>query len=277
MPLSVRRQGEGTGEPVADDGGARPFSSAAKQLAVAAIVAILECIERVRPLDAKSAWRSHPLTPMLADFVSVGYMAASAPAAQSPTLCCLGQHLLQRLIAQFRDVEDPALRGEGKSVLGIYQAQLSSAFMPVLSEAADLVVPQITQAAIATATAFVVSGLVSGDRSSLLRILRLLAPQAAFADGGLAPQMQVVTRLTILSSWATIFGYARKRQGVLRDALELHLPLLGGLWMDAIRDTAVIGMRQRDVYEELAFLGGAEHDIGMGLKLGLESTYVGLV
>ncbi|KAJ2693199.1 hypothetical protein H4218_006130, partial [Coemansia sp. IMI 209128] len=277
MPLSVRRQGEGTGEPVADDGGARPFSSAAKQLAVAAIVAILECIERVRPLDAKSAWRSHPLTPMLADFVSVGYMAASAPAAQSPTLCCLGQHLLQRLIAQFRDVEDPALRGEGKSVLGIYQAQLSSAFMPVLSEAADLVVPQIKQAAIATATAFVVSGLVSGDRSSLLRILRLLAPQAAFADGGLAPQMQVVTRLTILSSWATIFGYARKRQGVLRDALELHLPLLGGLWMDAIRDTAVIGMRQRDVYEELAFLGGAEHDIGMGLKLGLESTYVGLV
>ncbi|KAJ2730507.1 hypothetical protein IW152_005202 [Coemansia sp. BCRC 34962] len=277
MPSSVRLQGEGAGETVVDGGSARPFSSAAKQLAVAAIIAILECVERVRPLDGKSAWRSHPLTPMLADFVSVGYMAASAPAAQSPTLCCLGQHLLQQLIAQFRDVEDPALRGEGKSVLSIYLAQLSSAFMPVLSEAADHVVPQITQAAIATATAFVVSGLVSGDRSSLLRVLRLLAPQAAFADGGLAPQMQVVTRLTILSSWATVFGYAGKRQGVLRDALELHLPLLGRLWMDAIRDTAVIGMRQRDVYEELAFLGGAEHDIGMGLKLGLESTYVGLV
>ncbi|KAJ2040730.1 hypothetical protein H4S03_000845 [Coemansia sp. S3946] len=287
MPASIRRQEKVLGNDVeaiiADDDGARPFSSAAKQLAIAAIVAILDCVDRLRPqTDTKShsvCWRSHPLTPLLADLVSVGYMAASAPATQSPTLCCLGQHLLQRLIAQFKDVEDPAVRGEGQSVLGIYQAQLSSAFMPVLSE--SLVAPQITQAAVLTATAFVVSGLVSGDRATLTRILRLLAPQPTFAgDVGIStPQMQIVTKLTILYSWSTILGYAAKRgPGVLRDALELHLPLLGRLWLDAIRDTAVIGMRQRDVYEELAFLRCTEKvDIGMGLNLGLESTYVGLV
>ncbi|KAJ2873100.1 hypothetical protein GGH93_003497 [Coemansia aciculifera] len=286
MPISIRRQESVVGNDVGaitDDDGARPFSSAAKQLAIAAIVAILDCVDRLRPQpNTKShsvSWRSHPLTPLLADLVSVGYIAASAPATQSPILCCLGQHLLQRLIAQFKDVEDPALRGEGQSVLGIYQAQLSSAFMPVLSESS--VAPQITQAAVLTATAFVVSGLVSGDRATLTRILRLLAPQPAFAgDVGVStPQMQIVTKLTILYSWSTIFGYAvRRGPGVLRDALELHLSLLGRLWLDAIRDTAVIGMRPRDVYEELAFLRCNEQvDIGMGLSLGLESTYVGLV
>ncbi|KAJ2832159.1 hypothetical protein FBU31_002135, partial [Coemansia sp. 'formosensis'] len=285
MPASVHRQANGVGGgekaselPVAaDDGSARPFGSAAKQLAIAAIVAILDCVDRLRPQPQSASWRSHPLTPLLADLVSVGYMAASAPASQSPTLCCLGQHLLQRLIAQFKDVEDPALRGEGHSVLGIYQAQLSSGFMPILGESA--VAPQITQAAVVTATAFVVSGLVSGDRATLTRILRLLAPEPAFTgDMATTPQMQVVTRLTVLYSWSTIFGYAAGRHGVLRDALELHLPLLSRLWMDAIRDTAVIGMRPRDVYEELAALQCKEQvDIGMGLSLGLESTYVGLV
>ncbi|KAJ2333028.1 HEAT repeat-containing protein 5B, partial [Coemansia sp. RSA 2681] len=325
MPHAIRRLlGTTTGSPssagdgedmtaLGDDTDARPFSSAAKQLAIAAIVATLDCVDRLRPAaivnnnNSSSSkpnvivqWRSHPLTPLLADLVSVGYMAASAPATQSPTLCCLGQHLLQRLIAQFGDVEDPALRGEGQSVLGIYQAQLSSAFMPVLGETIgnnNQSSPEIVQAAVITATAFVVSGLVNSDRATLTRILRLLAPQPVFFSttttttrrdiGDQTPQMKVIARLTILHAWATIYGYATSRgggEGILWDALDLHMPLLSCLWMDAIRDTAVIGMRPRDVYEELAHhschpnpYDGDEPDIGMGLSLGLESTYVGMV
>ncbi|KAJ2744218.1 hypothetical protein GGI20_003150 [Coemansia sp. BCRC 34301] len=311
IPPAARRHppGEAAAALGDDDAAARPFSAAAKQLAISAVVSILECVDRLRPSSSSSSSSSstkakakaHPLTPLLADLVSVGYMAASSPPTQSPTLCCLGQHLLQRLIGQFGNVEDPALRGEGHhhhhhhhhhhrhSVLAIYQAQLSSAFMPVLL-LGETPVPEIMQAAVATATAFVVSGLVSSDRATLTRILRLLAPQPAFfapRGGGdsagllaVTPQMHIVTRLAVLRAWAVIHRYAATTSrcaGVLADALDLHLPLLAGLWIDAIRDSAVIGLRPRNVYDELARLGCRDSADLLGLCLGLESSYVSVV
>ncbi|KAJ2329448.1 HEAT repeat-containing protein 5B, partial [Coemansia sp. RSA 2673] len=235
--------------------GARAFTTAAKQLAVAALVAVLDCVDRLRPArpaTAAAVWRAHPLAAALGDL---------------------------RVIAQFSDVEDPAMRGEGVCVLGIYQAQLSAAFMPVLagfaaggSDTQQMPPPLVALAATNTAAAVVVSGLVGGDRPTLLRILRLLAPATASFSSRLSSgthsysaQMLVVLRLNLLHAWAAIFDYAAAgsfhscrppASRLLLEALELHMPLLAGLWLDAIRDTAVAGLQPRDVYAELACLLG---------------------
>ncbi|KAJ1948892.1 hypothetical protein FBU59_001387 [Linderina macrospora] len=57
------------------------------------------------------------------------------------------------------------------------------------------------------------------------------------------------------------------------------------MWLDAVRDTAVIGVKPRDILDELDSLsqftntsaGKIAPDVGLGLSLGLESTYLGLV
>ncbi|KAI8318700.1 hypothetical protein GQ54DRAFT_69493 [Martensiomyces pterosporus] len=317
----------------------RPFNSITKQVAVVAVIAILDVIDCARPPASalslgrgRRQWRSHPFTSLLADLVRVGYMAATSPVSQSPTLCCLGLHLLQRLIDQFCDVEDPAMPGEGMPILSIYQAQLNSAFMPALSETpgtADAAEssahgtsgysghpPLLKQAAMNAATAYLVSGLVT-DRGSLVRILRLLAPQVAFrsmspgAPGAkhrfnakndpldtITPQTHIITRLTTLRTWSVILDYAIKaRSEGLLDVVKLHMPVLCELWLDAVRDTAVVGVQSRDIYDELHIIehaaasgvarsagrgadGSSDDgapDIGLGLNLGLESTYVELV
>ncbi|KAJ2525233.1 hypothetical protein GGI11_000204 [Coemansia sp. RSA 2049] len=303
----------------------RQFNSVTKQLAVAALVSILDAVDQQRPRTSGSGtdcgrWRLHPLTPLLADLVRVGYIAATAPAAQSPTLCALGLHLIQRLVDQFRDVEDPAVRGEGVPVLAIYQAQLSSAFMPALDPQSTSVSPMLGHAAMATATAYVVSGLVA-ERGAMVRILRLLAPQPAFHSlvanemktrrrrrqlargrassvgsshnenaeeplNSTTPQMRILSRISVLHAWSVILEHAlRTRNQVLLDIIAIHVPLLSQMWLSAIRDSAAIGVRPRDALDELARITGdstcsevsGSADIGVGLLLGLESTYVPLV
>ncbi|KAJ1733650.1 hypothetical protein LPJ72_002760 [Coemansia sp. Benny D160-2] len=303
----------------------RQFNSVTKQLAVAALVSVLDAVDQQRPRTSGSGtdsdkWRLHPLTPLLADLVRVGYIAATAPAAQSPTLCALGLHLIQRLVDQFRDVEDPAVRGEGVPVLAIYQAQLSSAFMPALDPQSSSVSPMLGHAAMATATAYVVSGLVA-ERGAMVRILRLLAPQPAFHSlvanemktrrrrrqlargrassvgsshnenaeeplNSTTPQMRILSRISVLHAWSVILEHAlRTRNQVLLDIIAIHVPLLSQMWLSAIRDSAAIGVRPRDALDELARITGdstfsevsGSADIGVGLLLGLESTYVPLV
>ncbi|KAJ2659198.1 hypothetical protein IWW48_003634 [Coemansia sp. RSA 1200] len=302
----------------------RQFNSVTKQLAVAALVAVLDAVDQQRPRTSRSGtdrdkWRLHPLTPLLADLVRVGYIAATTPAAQSPTLCALGLHLIQRLVDQFRDVEDPAVRGEGVPVLAIYQAQLSSAFMPALDPQNNSVSPMLGHAAMATATAYVVSGLVA-ERGAMVRILRLLAPQPAFRSlvanemktrrrrqlargrassvgsshnenaeeplNSTTPQMRILSRISVLHAWSVILEHALRTQNqVLLDIVVIHAPLLSQMWLSAIRDSAAIGVRPRDALDELARItGGSANsetsgsaDIGVGLLLGLESTYVPLV
>ncbi|KAJ1957516.1 hypothetical protein GGI12_005005, partial [Dipsacomyces acuminosporus] len=103
----------------------------------------------------------------------------------------------------------------------------------------------------------------------------------------------IITRLTTLRTWSVILEYAIKtRNEGLLDVVQLHMPILSHLWLSAIRDTAVLGMEPRDIYDELHVLANiagstsemaqlAEDssvpDIGLGLNLGLESTYVELV
>ncbi|KAJ1955051.1 hypothetical protein EC988_002096 [Linderina pennispora] len=306
-----------TTEPaVIDD--VRPFNAETKKLAIAAIIAILDVIERARPTASSlnlprggRHWRSHPLISLLADLVRVGYMAATSPVAESATLCCLGLHLLQRLIAQFCDVEDPEMPGEGMPILAIYQAQLNSAFMPALSSAVvvDAGVAHrrpsiLKQAAMGTAAAYVVSGLIT-DRGSLVRIVRLLAPQAVLRSsapgtpgakhrldasndplGTSTPQMHIITKLSMLRTWSVILEHAVKtRSDSLLDIVQLHMPVLSTMWLDAVRDTAVIGVKPRDILDELGTLSQLSStrvskvapDVGLGLSLGLESTYLGLV
>ncbi|KAJ1908056.1 hypothetical protein LPJ81_000352 [Coemansia sp. IMI 209127] len=291
----------------------RQFNAATRKLTIAVLVAVLDAIgqrdtesveERIGQDDGY-CWHAHPLTPLLAELVRVGYIAATTPAAQSSTLCALGLHLVQRVVEQFSDVEDPAMRGEGIPVLAIYQAQLSSAFIPALDAQHMSAFPMLAHAAMATATAYVVSGLIA-DRSTMVRILRLMAPQPVFhsleakhsrrrrmssASSGESsvdpldsstPQMHILSRIAVLHAWSVVLEHAlQTRNDVLMDIVAIHVPLLSRMWLAAIRDTAVIGVvSQRDALEELAALGGSSSsvvDIGVGMSLGLESTYVPLV
>ncbi|KAJ2879684.1 hypothetical protein IWW38_006077, partial [Coemansia aciculifera] len=76
MPFAIRRLlgtaasslgSGGDGEEGEEEVAARPFSSAAKQLAIAAIAAVLDCVDR-RLQPSSLLWHSsHPLTPVLAD------------------------------------------------------------------------------------------------------------------------------------------------------------------------------------------------------------------
>ncbi|KAJ2558906.1 hypothetical protein EV175_000579 [Coemansia sp. RSA 1933] len=281
--------------------GLRQFNSATQKLALAALVAVLDVVDRQRPeATTDGRWRAHPLTPLLAELVRVGYIASTVSAAQSSELSALGLHLVQRLVMQFSDVEDPAMQGEGMPVLAIYQAQLSSAFIPALDPQSVVLYPMRGHAAIATATAYVVSGLI-GDRSTMVRILRLLAPQPVFrsllgkspstataADPleESTPQMHILWRIAVLHAWAVILDYAlRCRHDVLLDIVSIHVPLLSRMWVAAIRDAAAVGADQgADALEELARRSKREGgvrassvDFGVGLALGLEATYVPLV
>ncbi|KAJ1946302.1 hypothetical protein GGF37_001247 [Kickxella alabastrina] len=249
--------------------GTRPFDSLTRQLSVAALVSILDAIATVRPLGC-SEWRAHPLTDLLTDLLRVSYMAATTPVDHSPGLCVLGQSLLQRLLRHFADVEDPAVPGEDVSVLAIYQAQISSAFLPALQMSG-----LVRVAAMETVTAYVLSGLVSNDRASAVRMLRLVAPQPVFARvaDGMPEQCLVVEKLAVLGLWATIYA----RRDVLGDVVMLHMDVLCQGWLDAVRDMAVLDMDLGDVYRELDRLTANTRDVGLGLCLGLESTYVGLV
>ncbi|KAJ2776304.1 hypothetical protein GGI15_004881, partial [Coemansia interrupta] len=270
---------------------ARPFNAAAQAMAAAGLIAILDAVARIRtPMGTRAStrrvtWRLHPLMPHLADLLRVGYLAASAPAEQSPELSCLGQSILQRVLAHFSDVEDPAMPGEGIPVLTIFQAQISSAFMPVLSSEP----PQSAtwQAAMDTAAAYVVSGLVADDRSELVRVLRLIAPQPLFdseSNTDEVVQVMVISRLAVLRAWAVICAHAwRSSDRQLLDIIRLHADVLYTGWLDAVRDAAVLDMDPVDVYEELDLLLKRaqtkpwQTDIGIGLALGLESPYVDML
>ncbi|KAJ2391393.1 hypothetical protein GGI23_005426, partial [Coemansia sp. RSA 2559] len=270
----------------------RQFNTATRKLTIAVLVAALDAIgQRRRDLDDGEesvsqddgcCWHSHPLTPLLAELVRVGYIAATTPAAQSSTLCALGLHLVQRVIEQFSDVEDPAMRGEGIPVLAIYQAQLSSAFIPALDAQHMSEFPMLANAAMATATAYVVSGLIA-DRNTMVRILRLLAPQPVFhslvakqgrprrmssassGEGSVdpldssTPQMHILSRISVLHAWSVVLEHAlRTRNDVLMEIVAIHIPLLSRMWLAAIRDTAVISVvSQRSALEELAELNGS--------------------
>ncbi|KAJ1815678.1 hypothetical protein LPJ56_004497, partial [Coemansia sp. RSA 2599] len=275
---------------------------AAKILAASLLVSILDIVAQVRPSiaicqDANKkggiSWRKHPLTPLLAEMLRAGYLASTTPSGQSWRLCCLGQGVLRRLLAQFGDVEDPAMPGENLPILAIYQAQISSAFMPALGSAmSETMVPLfVRQAAVDTAAAYVVSGLVYNDQAAFVRILRLVAPQLLFSKegggrvgGAVTAQMLVALRLAALGSWAGIYCYASSRDDRrLLDVAGLHFGVLGRAWVEAIRDAAVLEINMVDVLDELENLqkmqgrGAVGRDIGAGLCLGLESTYVEIV
>ncbi|KAJ2763537.1 hypothetical protein H4S06_000015, partial [Coemansia sp. BCRC 34490] len=100
------------------------------------------------------------------------------------------------------------------------------------------------------------------------------------------PQMRILSRISVLHAWSVILEHAlRTRNQVLLDIIAIHVPLLSQMWLSAIRDSAAIGVRPRDALDELARITGdstfsevsGSADIGVGLLLGLESTYVPLV
>ncbi|KAJ2605379.1 hypothetical protein H4R99_001179 [Coemansia sp. RSA 1722] len=263
---------------------ARPFNSAAKTMAAALLIGVLDAVAQT--LVENSSQRVHPLTPLLADLLRAGYLASTTPTDHCWQLCCLGQAILQRLLYQFSDISDPAMPDEHQPILAIYQAQISSAFMPALSSDDSLQV-FVRQAATDTAAAYALSGLLHNDRLTLVRIMRLVAPQSLFTNNGMAtvpPQMLVALRLAALSSWATVYSTACCRNDrELLDVVEVHFDLLGKGWIDAIRDMAVLKISLQDVFAELESLQkttshqGFGGDLGVGLQLGLESTYLGFV
>ncbi|KAJ2308902.1 hypothetical protein IWW55_000152 [Coemansia sp. RSA 2706] len=283
----------------ADVESAQPLGVKTRQLAIAAMLAILDEIDR-QPQRTSGRWRAHPLLVLLPDMLRAAHTATVA--TDNHDMCVLGLRLVQRIVEQFADVEDPAMAGQ--RVLLVYQAQLTSAFMPRLHLDSAVAV---RVAAIHAAAAYVVSGLVA-DRDSLVRVLRLLAPQPdfdalPFANGSRTrarsqsvasatdlletgtPQLHVVVRLALLGAWADIFGYAQQRRSLMADLLDMHLPLLAQMWMGAIRDAAVIcnyyqnPASGRDVlFGQLDVLrGDHSYDVGLGLVLGLEATYVPMV
>ncbi|KAJ2829854.1 hypothetical protein IWW50_000613, partial [Coemansia erecta] len=298
---SIQRPNMVDGSVVVDDA-AQQFGVLTKQLVVSALLAILDEVEHRRPGAPENGWRAHPLLLLLPDLLRVAHAASASE--EDPDLCILGLQLVQRVVEQFTDVEDPAMRGE--CVLSVYQAQVSSSFMSKLGS--DGCAVRVRVAAIGVAASYVVSGLVV-DRGSMVRVLRLLAPQPMFdalpfAHGGNngysrsrsrsvtsadesmeveTPQLHVVVRLAILDAWSVVANYARLHSAVLRDVVDVHLPLLTRMWLGAVRDAAVISNQStadRDVFGELDSLhdgeAGAE-DVGLGLVLGLEAAYVPMV
>ncbi|KAJ2774611.1 hypothetical protein IWQ56_000508, partial [Coemansia nantahalensis] len=257
------------------------FGAAPRLVALAALLAVVRAADRVRGPAGPAEWRAHALLPALPDLLHVAYVAATAAC---PDARCLGLHVMRRVVASFADVEDPAV--PGVSALDIYQAQVTSALGAALADGAGNV--DVRCAAIGAATACVEAGLAS-DQTSLVRILRLLAPQPAFAalvDAGLrpaadsvapAPQQQLVERLALLHAWARILDHASARDPRLLGAVRIHVPLLPQMWLACARDACVIGVSPRDAYEELDAAPAAQLDAGLGLQLGLEATYVGLV
>ncbi|KAJ2710938.1 hypothetical protein H4R19_003498, partial [Coemansia spiralis] len=70
----------------------------------------------------------------------------------------------------------------------------------------------------------------------------------------------------------------------LLGPVRIHIPLLTQMWLACARDSCVVSVSARDAYEELDALRRAAPDAaprpldaGLGLQLGLEASYVGLV
>ncbi|KAJ2120901.1 hypothetical protein IW147_004690 [Coemansia sp. RSA 720] len=289
---SARRPDPANTEIVID--AARQFGAPTKQLVVAALLAVLDTEDTQSRVE--SGWRVHPLLSLLPDLLRVAHAASAVE--EEPDLCILGLHLVRRVLEQFSNVEDPAMQGD--RVLLVHQAQISSSFMSKLGST-DCAV-RVRVAAVGVAAAYVVSGLVV-DRGSMVRVLRLLAPQPAFdalpfartnrasrsrslsvtsADEALeveTPQLHVIVRLAILDAWSTIAEYAHKHSAVLRDVVDVHMSLLARMWLGAVRDAAAVCNQSttgHDVFGELDVPEGGL-DRGLGLVLGLEAAYVPMV
>ncbi|KAJ2575962.1 hypothetical protein GGH19_002558 [Coemansia sp. RSA 1807] len=288
---SARRPDPANTEIVVD--AARQFGVPTKQLVVAALLAILDTDV---PNREESGWREHPLLSLLPDLLRVAHAASAVE--DEPDLCILGLHLVRRVLEQFSNVEDPAMQGD--RVLLVHQAQISSSFMSKLGSTTCAV--RVRVAAVGVAASYVVSGLCV-DRGSMVRVLRLLAPQPAFdalpfartnrasrsrslsvtsADEALeieTPQLHVIVRLAILDAWSIIAEYAHKHSAVLRDVVDVHMSLLARMWLGAVRDAAVVCNQStmgHDVFGELDLVEGGL-DRGLGLVLGLEAAYVPMV
>lgn len=186
----------------------------------------------------------HPMVSILSELLRVGYMAST-----TNWLCTEGLELLRLVVRQFKGVEDPKMPGEGAPILGIYQAQLTSAFMPMLGT---------SEAAVGVAAAYVGSGLVDQDRGGLIRVLRQIAPSKENVPEG---QGGIIRQLVVLDAWSEILEYAVDRKLVMEMA-RMHWETLYEGWLDVVRDAGVlVNQRQR----------------GVGLRLGLEPMYTRLV
>ncbi|KAJ1747644.1 riboflavin kinase [Coemansia sp. RSA 1821] len=287
------------------------FSAATRQLVVSALLSILAYVQQHLPSHPSAPWHSHQLLPLLPDMLRVAHSAASTIDCEFNQLAVLGLNLVQAIIEQFALVEDPAVAGD--SVLKIYQAQLQSSFMAKLTDATGEDV-LVRIAAMQVAGSYVVSGLIDrGDRMGMTRVLRLLAPQPLFAhlpfmqplesnkrrprgmsvgsmqdntemDAPETPQLHVILRLTVLAVWSRIFKFieaSERHSPVLQESLSMHFSLLAHMWLGSIRDAAVLGSYDqwnKSVFAELNQLQGTEHlaedGLGLGLVLGLESTYL---
>ncbi|KAJ2850247.1 hypothetical protein IWW36_002043 [Coemansia brasiliensis] len=286
------------------------FGTATRQLVVSALLSILDYIRRRHlPSKLSAHWHTHILTPLLPDMLRVAHSAASAIGCEFNDLAVLGLNLVQQLIEQFSQVEDPAATSD--SVLRIYQAQLLSSFMAKLTTSTDTTEKEdvlVRIAAMQVAGAYVVSGLIEqGDRMGMARVLRLLAPQPLFAhlpfmqpllsenaskqrsrgmsvssmqdntemEAPETPQLHVVLRLTMLAVWARIFDFvvsSERYNPILEESLSIHCSLLVHMWLGSIRDAAVLGSYDqwsKSVFAELNQLQGTECFEEGGLGLGL--------
>ncbi|KAJ2450728.1 riboflavin kinase [Coemansia sp. RSA 2336] len=302
---------EGSGE---HDGGKtmQQFGTATRQLVVSALLSILAHIRQHEPSLLPGRWHSHKLLPLLPDMLRVAHSAASTMDEEFSQLAVMGLNLVQALIEQFSWVEDPAAAGD--SVLAIYQAQLQSSFMAKLTATSGDVLVRI--AAMQVAGSYVVSGLIGrGDRTGMTRVLRLLAPQPLCAhlpfaqvlkaggrrprgmsvgsmqdntemDDPETPQLHVILRLTVLAVWSCIFRFVEtggRHNALLNESLSMHFSLLAHMWLGAVRDAAVLDSYDqwsRSVFADLNQLQGTECSVdglGLGLVLGLESTYLAAV
>lgn len=196
--------------------------------------------------EANGGIKSDLVIHRLADVIRIAFSAATAAVND---LRLAGLDLLQDVLEGFAGVLDPDF--EGHSLLEQYQAQISSALSPALSN--DAVV-EISSAACRVSAVYVASG-INQDLSTLSRVLRLLQEllkkvSGAKSEGSdVQPHATAMLRLAVQAAWARL-AISTVEQEHLKPTVKPHLAVLTRLWFKTLREYGRISL-ENDVLRSL--------------------------
>ncbi|KAJ1917866.1 hypothetical protein H4219_002976 [Mycoemilia scoparia] len=227
----------------------RLFNVNTKLISLDLIADLLSTFEALRPSKtAEGGWRKHHLSSKVSELVKIAYLSTTTSPNQLYILALKGLGVLSTIMKQFCDVPDPESLGEEVSILELHQAQILSAFLPLLNSVQYSQI-DLRHGIISTATTFITSN-ITNNSNTLSRVLRPLI--IAFRTNcntnshedvksverpRLTSQARIVLQMGILQSWAQIFDFAyRYPESPVRS---LIFPLLSKLieqWLNMLKD-----------------------------------------
>ncbi|KAI9298656.1 ARM repeat-containing protein [Neoconidiobolus thromboides FSU 785] len=203
----------------------------------------LQILRRTFEMVQKSSTSHDPhphLISRFGDLVKLAFAAATTPIEK---ISLEGYGILQDLLEQFKNTQDPHV--PGSLLLEQYQAQIAAALAPAFNEESS---PKVTASAIEVCAVFLTS--CTGNAKTLSRIFKLMEKALNqclkvkdslddFGDANFSSYESITVNLAVLKGWSMI-GLSNLNNDELKETLDSNLGVLSKLWIKALSDYAYL-------------------------------------